>query len=489
MKERGPLFFPLVFVAIVVVALVALVGFGIAWLKNVSLENVVTSSFVTEQIVSVVGEDERPLVELLPTLLGVHEPQTYLLLFLNNTELRPGGGFLGSYAVVRIEKGEPHVVIMEGSEGLDRRAVKELLPAPPDILTRELGVDRWFFRDSNWSPDFLESTQKTLELYGIEGGVAAGEIDAVIGVTPTVLEELLALVGPVTVDGITFTKENVTETLEYEVEYGYQGKDIPFEERKGLIERFMFALIDKIGDDLLTRPGVYIADMEKLLAEKHILVAGLHPELQNIATERDWTGRVRREVAGDYLLWVDANLAALKTDHALVRELSYRVSQDGEQQVARATMQYTHTGGFDWRTTRYRTYARTYVPAGADLRRVAAVVGDSQREIPLDAVDTGTAYGKQWFGTFFVLEPGTVGSLTFEYVLPTSIAEQVTTGAYTLLVQKQLGTVDHALVLDLAFPRPVSSALPAEDKSKWGDARYELKTNLRVDRSILIKTQ
>jgi len=42
------------------------------------------------------------LISEVPFIIGYPEPKTYLFLLLNNTELRPGGGFIGTYGIVDI---------------------------------------------------------------------------------------------------------------------------------------------------------------------------------------------------------------------------------------------------------------------------------------------------------------------------------------------------------------------------------------------------
>src|SRR3989338_5408579 len=93
---------------------------------------------------------------LFPAMLGFLKTRTYLVLFLNNTELRPGGGFIGAYSVVKVSRGIPSILTVAGTEVIDNRAKdKYFLPPPP--LKKYLLIDRWQLRDSNWSPDFAES--------------------------------------------------------------------------------------------------------------------------------------------------------------------------------------------------------------------------------------------------------------------------------------------------------------------------------------------
>ena len=97
------------------------------------------------------------------------------------------------------------------------------------------------------------------------------------------------------------------------------------------------------------------------------------------------------------------------------------------------------------------------------------------------------AYGRQWFGAFISIEPGKEGELAFEYLLPSSVSEQVASGNYDLLIQKQLGSNGVKLTVGLNFGKTVTSARPGEAPEKHGDSRYDYQTDLRIDREFNIK--
>ncbi|MBU0661118.1 DUF4012 domain-containing protein [Patescibacteria group bacterium] len=472
-KRRWPY---IVFLAIV------LMGIGGFLTYKYLRENIVSNPIIQKQLKQVIGEEHEDIVDQLPSLLGFEEKKTYLLLFLNNTEMRPGGGFIGSYATLEVEKGVPHILMMEGTEGIDGRAPANWKVTPPTILTKELYVDRWYFRDSNWSPDFIQSTKRSLEFYEAEGGVAAKEIDGVIGVTTHVLEAILEKTGPIEVQGLTFNASNVIELLEKEVEYDFQDRGIHFSDRKQIMRPFFDEIIKRVGYNALFDSEEYMALFMDLLKEKQIMIYGVEEAIATMAQEQGWDGSMEK-TDGDYLLWADANLAALKTDHAMERHVTYHISKQEEQFIGQASMTYTHTGTFDWRTTRYRTYARIYVPAGSVLQEVE-IVDPQGNHIRIDPaqVDQGFEQGKRWFGIFTVIEPGKEEHLIFRYLLDPDIVQQIQSGTYQLTVQKQLGTEAHGLTLLHEFGTTIQGALPAEEEKEWYDNAYTIHTDLREDR-------
>lgn len=446
------------------------------------------TDFVQNLIKQKVGEENMGMVDLAPHVLGFSKPRTMLILFLNDTEIRPGGGFIGSYATVRLDKGKMNVLKVEGTEVIDNASDRSLLLDPPQILKDQLKVQKWFLRDSNWSADFALNAERALDFYTREKGIAAADIDTVVGITTDVLEILLKQTGPVTVDGITFTSENVIETLEHEVEYGFADRDIPFKERKKILEPLMHEILNKLGGDAFSNPDKYFDLVKEMGEEKDVMVYSRDTEFQKAIEGLNFDGK-QDVVQGDYVMWVDANMAALKTDHAIERSLTRTLTpQDEGSFIGASTMKYVHKGTYDWRTSRYRDYARIYVPKGSELTSVSIVDSDGTgTSTQSDKIEKGIEGEYAWFGVFFVVEPGHTKEVSFIYNVSPVVKAQIENGTYTLFVQKQAGTQSPALTLDLGFGKTITSATPGEAEEKWGDARYSLETNLKTDKKFEVK--
>ncbi|TSC84979.1 MAG: hypothetical protein G01um101413_363 [Parcubacteria group bacterium Gr01-1014_13] len=450
-----------------------------SWYRSGKLQSVVVEQ-VSKKITSNVNESN-----LIQKVLGFSQPQTYLILFLNNTEIRPGGGFIGAYGVVRVNKGMPEILKVEGTEILDNRSPQDFPSVPPEPLQKYLSIKRWGFRDSNWSPDFASSSIKGMDLFKKERGTAAEDITGVIGITPTLLEEVLKIGGPITVNGQVFTAENFTEKLEYEVEFGYADQGLHFDERKKVLADLTHALMARIRGDILKHWSQYWALSQRMLAEKHIIAYSTDPETQSVLLAKNWAGEMK-QTSGDYLLWVDANLAALKTDKVMDRELSYSFAPTTSgRYIATVKMKYTNKGTFTKFTTRYRTYARVFLPAGSQF---VSVLGSMKKDRTTEpgVVDQGVENGKQWFGTFTSIEPGKTGELVWQFYLSPTVVEKIKKNSYNLFVQKQAGTIASGLTLDLNFGKNISSAEPGEVKTDLGNQIYNYKTDLRLDRDFKV---
>ena len=461
-----------ILLGILVVVLLGVLGLGVVVYRSYqsgALQKAVVER-VTERIA---GDDTRSSTpqtideqaSLFKKLLGFDAPQTYLVLLLNNTELRPGGGFIGSYAVVRVENGVPHIEKVEGTEILDYSGYPENFSSvPPTAITTYLKVPRWYFRDANWSPDFASSAVKALELYRLQRGVAADRITGVIGITATTVRDLLALLGPVTVQGETFTAENVVEKLEYEVEIAFAEKGIERAKRKEILADLVRAVAQKMVTDVLTRWQEYFALAQRFLTEKQVVLYRVDPSEQAIVAQKGWGGAIMPYAGGDYLMWVDANLGALKTDAVMKRELTYSIAPSGTAYRAVATMRYTHTGGRDWKTSQYLTYIRVYTPPGTRLVAMRGIEKNAAGIITTTP-DRGTDFGRAWFGGFARISPGSEARVSVEYMLAPGITESIKRGLYYGLFQKQIGTVEHTLTLNLDFGRKILSPVVSGARS------------------------
>ncbi len=453
----------------------ALVILGVAGLSYWLLKSSNLQRIVVENVVGKVTQNdaEKSAVQ---KALGFDSVRTYLILFLNNTEMRPGGGFIGVYALLQMDKGVPHLLKVEGTEILDNLGKKDFDSVAPAPISKNLKVSRWFFRDSNWSPDFASSSQKSIELFLKEGGAGnIDHIDAVVGFTPTVIEEVLKIHGPITVDGQEFNAQNFTEKLEYEVEYGYVKRGEDFAQRKNLLSDLAHGLLADMRFDIFKHYSDYYALVGKMFEQKQMAAYASDANEQQLLQLKNWTG-VLTPNTGDYVLWADANLGSLKTDAVMNRELSYSIAPSGTDKfVATAKMKLTNTGKFDWRTSRYRDYARVFVPVGSSLLKADP------------NIDQGVENGRQWFGTFLSIEPGHSGEISFTYNLPDNIAAQIKSGDYKLNVDKEIGTIGTALTLGLDFGKKLVSATPGEETKSYGDNRYDFKTVLDTDKEFKVK--
>ncbi len=443
--------------AFVVVLLIAVAGFSFLKAQPGS---------VISQIPFVSSDQPKSLIS---HLLGFDGPRTFLVLLLNNTEMRPGGGFIGTYAVVNVHKGKLLDVTVQGTERLDLVAPPQVVIPPPKPMRDFLKLKQWQFRDSNWSPDFKESALWALWLYRQEGGQHWDRLDGVIGVTATVLEDLVALTGPISSGVVMVSPGSAIADLEYEVEYGFVQRGIAVVDRKNVLQGLAQDLLSKMVRVGPAKWRSLIQTLTDLGSEKHLIMYSSHDQIQEALEKRGWAGRVD-PFEQDGFMVVDANLGALKTDHALERTFNYAIEEEQGQLVGELSATYNHTGSYDWRTSRYRSYTRVYIPEGATLLDTDGFLDVHTPGLVVEP-DIGEREGMQALGGYVRVAPGESHDLMVRYVLPEEVQKKAKKGTYRLDVYKQIGLEGAQLTLDLNF---------GKTKSQSG-SQYSASTPLKED--------
>jgi hypothetical protein len=421
--------------------------------------------FIKEAITKII-----PIAQVMPKVAGYPDEEVYLFLLQNNTELRPTGGFIGTYGILKIRDGEISSFLTDNSYNLDEKAVN-LNIEPPWPLTRYNKVYKWYFRDSNWSPDFPTSAEKAIWFYNEEGGTEKN-INGVIAVTPSLIESLIKITGDITIDGVKFTSDNFVDMLQYQVEKGYLRQGVDESQRKEVIGELGRVIIDR----LLKLPQTKWKDLwktfEKDILGKQILIYLENDENENLLINQGWAGEIKN-VDHDYLCVIDANLASLKSDPGVERTINYQIAKEGNKIKSKVSITYQNKGTFSWKTTRYRTYVRVYAPPGSLLESILGT--DEEKETKDDLKKTT-------FGTFVTIEPSETKTITFNYWLPDQFLEKFNKDGYKLLVQKQPGTSQHKLLVTINLGNPIKDFSPIDKGQKIDNNMVKFETNLAQDR-------
>ncbi|HJX58954.1 hypothetical protein A2V61_01215 [Candidatus Woesebacteria bacterium RBG_19FT_COMBO_47_8] len=389
----------------------------------------------------------KPLLEAAPYLLGLDSPRQYLLLFQNDKELRPTGGFMTAYAIMKVEEAKFEPVASDDIYNLDAK-YRPRIPAPepiskyikgPYILSKNLRL-----RDMNWSPDFTESMQlftKEAESVGVKG------IDGVIAVDTQLLVNLLDAIGPIGVSGFgNFSTQNEPKCncpqVIYELESfadtegpivwdPVSGKIVfappNIDNRKKIIGPLMNSILaNSLGQPKEKLPKLAEAAFKSLL-EKHVLFYLYDEKAQAGVTSFGVAGTIK-EYDGDYLAINDANLGGRKSNLYATQEVEQEivVAKDGSVEKT-VTITYKNPEKHDgWLNSVLPNWVRIYVPKGSTL---VAAEGLEDKADPYEELD------KTVFAGFFQLRPEGVSRVTFKYKLPFKVTKD-----YKLLIQKQPGT-------------------------------------------------
>lgn len=373
--------------------------------------------------------DYETVLTLAQALLDTEgKEKTFLILFQNNLELRPGGGFIGSFGILKVRDGSVTHFAVHDTGNFDGRIPDTV--EPPYPMRETLKIGSWKLRDSNYSPDFAENVRWAKTFYEMGGG--SEQFDGVAAITTNVLASILKVTGPVTVDGYpgTYGAENAILDLEYQVEKGYKDQSIDFGERKSFMGLLGNVLIGEIKSLSMQKKYELFRIVLDDFHRKDIQVFFEDSLLQAQVREAGWSGEMDRGWEGDYLFIADANLGAWKSDYFIKRRYAYTVDLTKTRPEARLEITYQHTAKEkNWFTNDYQSFVRVYAPQGSFLTRAT--------NTRLDPV-FGEFSNKKYFGALIQVPLDSEKTVTFEYTLPEKFEKKW----YDLKIEKQAGVSD-----------------------------------------------
>jgi len=377
-------------------------------------------------LLDIVDSKQISLLKIIPEITGFNGQRNYLLLFQNNLELRPSGGYIGNFGIIKIENGKPVVFEIHDTNIFD--GFGKMRTDPPKPMQDYLGINNWQMRDGNWSPDFGISAEQVEYFYRLQGGQE--NFDGVIAVNATILPDLLKLTGPVYLEEFEkeFKSEDVLYQLEYEVEKGYFNRGIEEGERKKIFKALVKEILQKATQGNLSFKNNLKNLIIKELDEKNILLSLNNKDTQEVISELKWDGKINQLNESDYLMIVEANLASKKSNAFIEREIEYYVDLDQEKPTAKLKIKYSHQNPEkDWFNDDYRFYLRIYTPLGSWLKNTQGINNETEFSEELN---------KTVFANWIEITAGQEKTIEFEYILPDYIASQ---SEYSILFQKQSG--------------------------------------------------
>ena len=380
-----------------------------------------------------------PLTKIAPTLAGFPEKARYLVLFQNSDRLRPIGGTVGTYGILEIDKGEIVSYNLYDANYIDELTKNKKKIDPPASLAKLTNSNNWLFRDINWSPDWPTTAKKAEWFYRTkllnvlktsnnkECPIADCSInfDGVIGINPELAIDLLAITGPIEVDGATYNKDNFIKLYESELNKAYIGND--YANNKLLIAK----IVKEVQLKIFNLPFSNWPELGSIIAknadDKNILIYSKNKELEDLLIKQNWAGNLIK-TNGDYLMIVDTNLPAARVNKNVSEYAHYEVEQTKDKLTGKLTIKYAYLKNNENRN--YKNYVRIFTPLGSRIVKSS---------INLNKITIENDLGKTSFGAYLEIKPGTLHEFYIEYELPSAINQTALEDHYSLYIQKQPG--------------------------------------------------
>lgn len=379
------------------------------------------------------------IISDLPQILGSTVEKKYIFWFQNSNEIRPTGGFIGSYGILTFEKGKLKNLVIDDIYNPDGQIdVRNIEVVPPAPIKNFLGETKLYLRNSNWDPDFPRAAKTFDNLYfKINGDIISGYV----ALDLDFVKSLLKVTGPVFLAPYNedISAGNLAERTQY-----YSG----FDYKEGSADKKSFLTV--LGSKLLERlfalkkenlPKLF-GEIQKSLDQRHLMIYFSNSPVNALLKENGWDGSLVN-TSGDYLYVVNSNLGGTKANYYVKNKITYEINSMTRDGLLRANLylDYNHTGNDNsWPGGPYTDYVRVLSQNGSKLTGAKiAYSGGEETDIFKDiVVSKEGSYNS--FETSFKIDPGNSVRLVFSYDLPAGLSLTKEFKKYNLVWQKQPGT-------------------------------------------------
>lgn len=384
----------------------------------------------------------------MPELLGSDSPKTYLVLFQNNSELRPTGGFIGSFGLLTFEKGrltDRNMFDVYAADGQLKGHVE-----PPSAIRKYLGEANWYLRDSNWDPDFSASATKAEWFLDKEIGRS---VDGVVGVDFEAIRNLLSLFGPIDIPeaGMVDAK-NLYQKIQDEVE----GDFFPGSQKKtNLLVSLSDSVIGKLTE---VRPQSYEAIAKVLLSNlnsKHIQVFSHNSVVGDTLENASWDGGVIVPTCGIncQTIWfgtVEANLGVNKVNYYIERKSFFTsIYNKGFWENTLEVDLTNKASTSETLPKQYKAYIRALAPRGSLFSQVQVSDNGGTHNVTAEINEIS---GRVEAGVLAIIAPAKSGKVIFKWK-QTANVNFVKNGGVGVFWRKQAGTLDDPVSIRIQIPR------------------------------------
>ncbi|MEI6326881.1 MAG: DUF4012 domain-containing protein [Candidatus Roizmanbacteria bacterium] len=414
----------------------------------------------------------KSIIKVMPTILGQNSKKTYVLFFANNYELRPGGGFIGSFALIQVQN--MHVSEWKVYDVYDADGQLKARIPPPEAISKYLAQPYYFLRDSAFTGDFPSNAFTAQDFLLKELGIES--IDGAALLTTSSLENILGAIGPLSIPEYseTVTESNVyLKTQLYSEKKSFSGSI----QKKDFIDALFTQLILKLSEPKSAlAAGIQI---EKSLNEKQSALYSSDTAVQTLLDQWYWSGRQLPynclDAAGasgqcilDYTYPIESNLGVNKANAFISRsyQKETKVDADGSVTVTYQTTWFNKSYEGVYPGGLYKNYYQLILPPDIQIQKI---VLDTTLVSNFDlARDRFTE-----IGLMIEIPPRTEKKLLVSYRLPTPLSSEKS--QLQTLFQKQLGIPSTDIRMKFDFPdkftvidtniSPLARQLPVEYNS------------------------
>jgi hypothetical protein len=342
-----------------------------------------------------------------PELLGFFGQKNYLAILQNNSEIRPGGGFITAYAEISFFLGIPKISF-HNSYDISPPQSQITPPYPLKKLLKEGDFYKGYeFRDVNWSPDYPTNVKNILKFYHLDPKKTK-KINGLITVNMNFFRELVNLY-PIKIEDTIIKKTNLFHFFQINSKNIDLHNKEDLKERKSIMKPFFYELVKEI-----------IFSPEKYKSFKNLVLTALNkriiflnhqtnPKIQTLIINKKWDASFKLQ-SDNFIHISKANIGGRKADRYLISNYQYNILLDKDNLKNNLLINLTHSGTQGLYSDFYQAYIKIYLPLEAKLNNLS---GDNREEFKKEVFEK-----YQTIGTLVHIWPGETQKLVIDFSLP-----------------------------------------------------------------------
>lgn len=396
------------------------------------------------------------------------EKSHYLIFFENPSEIRPGGGFIGSYADVVLVSGQiAGMEIKDVAEADSELNLKVIPPLPVQTIAQN-----WGAKDANWFFDFPASSAKVIQFLENSDLYKSKNIkfEGALAINTYAVQSILEEIGPIVIDNpkVVFNGENFALELRRTIEMARKKKA---DDPKSIIKILQPLILSKINNLSDEKKSILLTKLFNHLEQKDIKIYSKNQGLANFLALTNIDGgiyRSRDKILENYLAVVNANLGGGKSDAYVKESINLKINLDtagtalNELVVTREN--YSNQTKELWYRKDNNNFIQIFTPQGSNFVSMSGnstnpksntyeyVSGGYEKDTDVENLEKTATFipdmklwkmdyaQKSLFGTWFNVGVGKTKELNLRYDIPSVRGVDLGDGSkYRMVFENQSG--------------------------------------------------
>ncbi|NOY15003.1 MAG: DUF4012 domain-containing protein [bacterium] len=418
-------------------------------------------------------EISQKIISQLPELLGYNKRKEYLIVLMDNNELRPSGGLITAYAVLTIENGQLLDFQVNDTYMLDNQ-LKGRIPPPPALQTY-LGQLNWSIKDAAWYPGFPDTSRQLIWFYSKAMGQ---EIDGVIAVDLNFFQQIAG-----SLDNFYLPDLNLNLDSKNLTKRAYLWGNLTDGNQNEIFVSLLKTFLLKFKNLNSQNAPAFFSRMLTAAQQKSLRFYFNNTNLQATMSQLKFAGSVQFPQCQNKCLLVgglidQANLGANRVNYLLQQRISVSLDIQNDQLIQKISLFIKNPAvSPKWPGGDFKDYLTLHAPSNWQLTQVKI----SDRALDLDKVEIATQSSFVSYQLFHQVPFGQNQTVTFTLKSPLPTAPNLDSIFFFI---KQPGIKNTNLIFEITSS--ASKSLKIISPKTWQKLTNKAIYQQKLDKDIIV---